>query len=261
MTKCTRVGKSIVTILGIVVTGFAAGCGGGGGSGGPSVDFDALHAQYLSPTGSVKGADLSTVKGALDKQSTASSIPVEMNARAGIRLQAVPASGVRIQGGTGSVACSGGGESESCTCPGGGSFSVSGASDQGGVEEATVDYSSCIFSDSSSAGTATDSISGDISFADYTTSPTMLIYSGTLQVTLTPPGTTESVDLNYALVNGMMTYSVDISSGNVLVQETGTWDSSTDSGSFTLVDKSGSWSCTFTNGTGTCTGPGGTISG
>jgi len=259
MTKC----KSIVGTLvgtGIAMTAFVAGCGGGGSSG-PSVDFNALHAEYLSPTGSVKASDLPTVKSAMDKQSAASSIPATLSARAGIRLQSVPGSGVRIQGGTGAVSCTGSGQSENCACPGGGSMSVNGVSDQGGVEQATIDYSACIFSDTSTGASDTASISGNMSFADYTTSPVMEIFSGTLQVTVTPPGTTESVDLNYALVNGMMTYSVDISGGNVLVQETGSWDASTDSGSFTLIDKSGTWNCTYTNGTGSCTGPGGTISG
>lgn len=261
MTKCTSVGKSIVGTLGIAVAGVVVGCGGGGSSG-PSVDFNALHAEYLSPSGALKASDLASVKSGMDKQSTASSIPLEMNARAGIRLQSLPSSGVRIQGGTGSVSCTGGGESETCSCPGGGSFSVDGASNQGGVEEATIDYSSCIFTEAAGTASATSSISGNMSFADYTTSPPMMIYSGTLQVTVTPPGTTDSIDLNYALVNGMMTYSIDVASGNVLVQETGSWDSSTDSGSFTLVDKNGTWNCTFTSGTGTCTGPNGvTVSG
>jgi hypothetical protein len=85
----------------------------------------------------------------------------------------------------------------------------------------------------------------------------MMIFDGTLDMTTTPPGTTEQVTLNYALVNGVETFSVAIGSGNVLVTESGTWDEATEIGTLTITDRSTTWTCTLSHGTGTCTGTGG----
>jgi hypothetical protein len=82
----------------------------------------------------------------------------------------------------------------------------------------------------------------------------MLIYSGTLTETITPPGTTTDVGMNVALVNGAISYNVTISNGNVLVQESGSWNPSTQTGTFHVVDHNGAWNCSATNGRGTCYG-------
>jgi hypothetical protein len=238
--------------FGIVMTALAVGCGGGGGgSGSTPVDFTALHAAYASPTGKLGAADVGAVATSLDKQSQTAGVPVTMSAKVG--LQGLPGSSLRLQNGGANCGESGG--DVSCTCPGGGSFAESGVSSQGGVVQATIDYSSCVYDDSGSSNAV--SISGSLSFADYSSSPPMMIYSGTIDETVTPPGTTETIDMNFALLDGVITYDVSISSGNVLVQDSGSWDPSTDTGSFTVIDQSGSWSCQLTNGAGTCTGSGG----
>ena len=123
---------------------------------------------------------------------------------------------------------------------------------------ATLSYNGCV----ETSGTVTESISGSISFAEYLTSPEMIIYAGDLNATVTPPGTTTTIQLNYAIVGSTISYSVEVSNGNVLVSDSGNWNASTNTGSFTVVDHSGTWSCTFTNGTGSCSGPNGqTVSG
>ena len=198
----------------------------------------------------------SAVEKALAQQSQSASIPMTMSAK--VSLQAASGSSLHIEGG--GTTCNGGNGGVSCSCPGGGSFDETGVSDQGGVVQATIDYDACV-EDASTSGSV--SISGTLSFADYAAAapnPEMIIYSGTLEETVTPPTTTTTINLDFALVNGVMTYSVDVSGGNVLVQESGSWDQSTDSGSFTVIDQGGTWQCQLTNGSGTCTGPGGSFS-
>jgi hypothetical protein len=58
----------------------------------------------------------------------------------------------------------------------------------------------------------------------------------------------------------MMSFNVKVADGNVLVQESLDWDTTTKSGSFTVVTKDGTTMCTLTDGAGTCTGPGGSVS-
>jgi hypothetical protein len=236
--------------VGMALASFAAGCGGGGGgsgSGGPPVDFGALHAQYTSPTGKLRASDVIPVANAFAKdQQTATPPLAAMSTRAGLKLD-----------GTGQPMCSAAaGGDVSCSCPGGGAFSESGASSQGGVVEANLDYQACVFSES---GSDSVTLNGSVAFADYAQqNPPMLIYSGTLQETITPPGTTDTIQMNFAMVGGVITYSVSLSGGgNVLVQDSGSWDASTDSGNFTVVDSDGSWTCTITNGAGTCSGSNG----
>lgn len=235
----------------LAVAAFAAGCGSSGsGSSGPSADFAALHQEYASPSAHFQASDVKAVEKALAQQSQSASVPTTMSAKG---------SSLHIEG-TGGTSCTGGSGGVSCSCPGGGSFDETGVSDQGGVVQATVDYDACVEITSTSD---TVSISGTLSFADYAAagaSSEMIIYSGTLTETVTPPGSTTTIDLDFALVNGVMTYAVDVSGGNVLVQASGSWDPSTDSGSFTVIDQSGTWQCQLTNGSGTCTGPGGSFS-
>jgi hypothetical protein len=242
--------RDLGMVVGAALASFAAGCGGGGGGSGGAgepVDFGALHAQYTSPTGKLRAGDVISVANAFAKdQQTATPPLTAMSARAGLKLD-----------GTGQPMCSGaGGGNVSCSCPGGGSFSETGVSSQGGVVEATVDYQACVFTQS---GGETLTLNGSVSFADYAQqNPTMLIYSGTVEETITPPGTTDSITMNFAMINGVITYDVSLSDGgNVLVQDSGSWDASTDTGSFTVIDSSGTWTCNITNGAGSCSGPNG----
>lgn len=119
----------------------------------------------------------------------------------------------------------------------------------------TVTYNAC--NESSDAATSI-TISGSVSF-DESINPMISIFSGSLDETISPPPQTIHIELNYALVNGMMSFNVKVADGNVLVQESLDWDTTTKSGSFTVVTKDGTTMCTLTDGAGTCTGPGGSV--
>ena len=252
-----RTTRSIRGAVGLAIAACAAGCGGGNGGGGSgeAVDFSALHAEYAAPSGALTGPDIAAVARALSRAQQTAGVPMGASARVRIAPvggasspQSAPEGTLRPQGGSGSF---------SYACPGGGNITETASSAENGYVSATLQYDACAFQETGGGATA----SGTISFADYQGPPLMLIYKGELAVTITPPGTTEQIDMNYALVNGQLTYSVELSSGNVLVSAAGSWDPATDSGSFTVIDKSGTWSCTYANGSGSCTGPGGTVSG
>jgi hypothetical protein len=243
-------------VLGAVIAASLLACGGGGsqGTGGSNVDFNALHTQYSAPSGRMQASDVPAVMKTLASDEASAAVPVTQSLD---RLRLGSASDVTIQNNP-PPQCSSSQGGVSCACPGGGSFSETGASSTSSGTTATIDYSSCQFTNSSSNQTYT--IDGTLSFADYTSPPpAMLIYSGSLTETITPPGTQTDINLNFALVNGQATYSATVSSGgNVLISENGSWDSSTETGSFTVTDSQGTWSCTATNGHGSCTGPSGT---
>jgi hypothetical protein len=237
------------------VAAYATACGSSGGSKGASsqANLAELRSQYTAPSGTLGSADIASVAQALSQeQAQTARIPVVPTSAP---LHATAVGSLSLENSP-MVSCTGGQGSETCTCPGGGSFSESGFSSSNNVALATVNYNACVFGET---GNTTESTSGSISFADYQTQPPMVIYSGTLDETVTPPGTTTQINMNYALVNGVVTYNVEISSGNVLVSESGSWDSSTESGSFTVTDKSGKWSCSVTNGAGSCTGANGKV--
>lgn len=247
-------------VLGAVIVASLWGCGGGSGGGqgsnGPNVDFGALHQQYAAPSGHLQSSDMPDVMKALSSDQVASAVPVTQsvehlhlgNVGSGVTIQNLPPQ------------CSGTQGNVSCACPGGGSFSETGGSSGAGGTEASLDFSSCVFTDTSSS--TTYEVNGTLSFDDVTSPPpAMLIYSGSFTETVTPPGTTDNVNLNYALINGQVTFNASVSSGgNVLIQESGSWDVSTETGSFTVVDSAGTWNCSATNGHGSCSGPNGTQS-
>jgi hypothetical protein len=245
-------------VLGITAVVGCSSSGSDGAGGGSSVDFAALRAQYTSPTGALVASNVLQVgSGLAQQESQTSGIPTA-TASAKTHIEAARRGVPRTMDSP--VTCSAVTASGvSCTCGGGGTFNetFSGEGSQTGVEEGTFDYDDCNFDDSGSA--TTDTVNGTMSFADYSTAPVMEIFSGSLSETITPPGTTTTEKFNYALVGGQLTYSITIASGTVLVSDDGSWDESTQSGSFTVTDKSGTWSCNITNGTGTCTGSSGTI--
>jgi hypothetical protein len=218
----TKMGR-IQGVVGLAVLGWAFGCGS---SPGGSADFTALYAQYTKPTGTLAKTDLSTVTSAFDKDQTQTSIPVSgasLHAGGGLRTQDI---------------------TENCTD--GGSFDIGSLSSSTTGEQATITYSSCSYG-------AGESVTGTISFAEWTSPEEILIYSGTLDVTA--GGKTDDVTLDFALVNGDYSWSVTLASGgNVLVSGSGDWDASTDTGMFTVTDSTTTWTCTWNKGSGTCTG-------
>jgi hypothetical protein len=120
----------------------------------------------------------------------------------------------------------------------------------------TETYDQCVYDVGSTLGDET--LNGSITFAEILdATPTIIAYQGSIDAVV--DGMTVHEDMNYALVGGEITYSVDVSDGNVLVQESASWDTTTQSGTFTVVDRSGSWSCSLSNGTGTCSGTQGSI--
>jgi hypothetical protein len=244
----------------LVAAGVAWGCGGGGSSGepgggpgsGPSTDFAALHSEYASPTGHFQAGDFAAVAGALAQNQQTSGVPVAASAKVNL---GDPGSGTTIQNNP-TVTCAPSGGAVVCNCPVSGTITETVASNSGGGGVATLTYTSCVFSSSSSGSVSLD---GTLSFENFTTPPPMTIYSGSLSETVTPPGTVTTINLNYALINGVISYTVTVASGTVLVSDTGSWNPSTKSGSFTVSDSSATWNCSLTNGSGTCTGPGGTF--
>jgi hypothetical protein len=245
------------TALALTACGSSAS-GNGGGGGASSTNFTALRTEYTAPSGSLASSDVLSVGkqlGTLESQSDNLPTSTQVHVVSGrLHPMDTPISCNTATASSGTI---------SCTCNGGGTFDEtfdsSGEPTGDGDEEGTIQYKDCALTDTSSGSTETDTITGSLSYADYTTAPEMLIYSGSISETVTPPGTTTTVDFNFALVNGALTYSVSVADGTVLVSDSGSWDESTQSGTFTVTDKSGSWTCTLTNGSGTCTGSSGSL--
>jgi hypothetical protein len=241
-------------VMGVALAAWAVGCGGGGGgsASGSSVDVNALRSEYTAPSGTLTRSNLSAVAMALSQDQKSAGIPTGFGAHAD-RAQA--AGRGAAQGLSDTLHPQSGPGSFTYNCPGGGSLSEQGEGAGNGYVTATIDYQNCVFTE----GSISDTANGTITFAEWQGPPLLLIYKGSLTVTVTPPGTTTTVYMNYALDNGNIAYSVQVSDGNVIVSVTGSWDATTDSGTFTATDKTGTWSCTFTNGSGTCTGTAGMI--
>jgi hypothetical protein len=234
---------------GLLIAVCATGCGGGDSKpSGP--DFGALQKEYTSPSGTLQAGDKAAIIAALDSQSASGGVGVLSAPR-----QNADGPGPHVLATT--PTCSAPTASgETCTCPGGGSYAVSiGASSANGAT-GTVTYNAC--NESSDAATSI-TLSGSVSF-DESINPMIFIYSGSIDETISPPPQTIHIDLNYALINDMMSFNVKVADGNVLVQESLDWDTTTKSGSFTVVTKDGTTMCTLTDGAGTCTGPGGSVS-
>ena len=236
----------------LLVAVCATGCGGGDDKpSGGSADFGALQKQYSSPTGTLHAEDKSALLKALDNQSAASGLG---------GLSAMPGTpGGQKTLGASPITC---GMATSsgvvCTCSGGGNLTETFSASQGSMNiSGSAKYNACTLTE----GTSTIKISGTLNFSDITTPPPALfIYNGTITETITPPGETVTVSINYAMTaDGKTEYTVDVSDGNVVIAASGNWDSTTDSGTFTVTTKDGTSTCTLTNGAGSCTGPGGTV--
>jgi hypothetical protein len=231
--------RRIQGIVGLAVLGWAFGCGSSNSSGGGSANFSALYTQYTAPTGKLAKTDLGGVGKAFTADQTQKSIPVGGASLAPGRLTSQ--GGLKAQGIT---------ETESCTD--GGNFAI----DIGSIvvanseEAATITYNSCSYSPG-------ESVSGTLSFAEWSSPKEVFIYDGSL--TVTDGSMTDTVNLDYALINGTISWSVDVASGNVLVSESGDWNIANDTGTLTITDSQGTWNCTWTTTQATCTGPGGTI--
>jgi hypothetical protein len=252
-----RVGMGLSGFGGVLIALCATGCGGGDDKpSGSSADFSALQKQYTSPSGTLHATDKAAIIAGLDNANASESSGVGiLSARMG-GTTAPPGSHV-LAGEPISCPTTGNSSNINCTCAGGGSVGVSASASQGSSNvSATESYNSCKITE----GTTTAEIDGTVKFAIITDPPPMMeIFSGKLTETVTPPGETVTIDMEYALVNGVASYNVQVGDGNVLIQATGTWDSTTDSGSFTVVTKDGTTTCTLTNGAGSCTGAGGSV--
>ncbi len=250
-------GMGVWSGLGVALIALGAtGCGGGDDkpSGGPSADFSGLHEAYLHPSGTLSKGDKKAIIAGLDGQNASSSVQV-MSAKLG---------GSRGPGAhvldDAPFACgtpSGGSTTQTCACNGGGTVKIGGSANQDGSgAQSSLTYDDCKYS----SGTSSVIVDGTLEYAEISNPPPlMIIYKEHLTETVTPPGDKVSIDLSYALVNGVATYSVDVGDGNVLIQANGSWDSTTKSGSFTVITKDGSTSCKLTNGEGSCTGAGGSV--
>jgi hypothetical protein len=227
----------------------ATGCGGGDSKpSGP--DFSALQKQYTMPSGTLAATDKDAIIAALDSQSASAGAGV-LSAPPGLSNSKGPGPHVLDTTPNCGAATA---QGASCSCPGGGSYSISIGSSSSNGASGTIDYQMC------NEGTAADGIAltGNVSF-DESLDPMMFIYSGSIDETISSPPETLHIDLNYALINDMLSYNVTVGDGNVLIQASADWDTTTKSGSFTVVTKDGTTMCTLTNGAGSCTGAGGTV--
>jgi hypothetical protein len=245
--RCVALGIAACGVLGA-----ATGVGCGGSSKGSSPDLSALRTLYASPTGTLTGAEIKTVGDALTKeQSTDTSSIAVLSVKKSIdrvsgRIYVEDAPGANPY--TCGPASSSG---ESCTCNGGGTFdeAFAASSDETSFE-GTLAYHDCTTSYDDGTGDG-ETIDGTLNYAEYLdSSPAIIAYSGSLDITAA--GTTVHEDLNYASIGGTLTYSVSVSSGNLLVQASGSWDGTTDTGTFTVIDHSATWQCTLSNGSGSC---------
>lgn len=242
-----------------VAAGLCVACGSSGGSSGSKAgalslaSFETLRTQYTSPSGTLDASEIPAVEAALSQEEGSATVMRQRVAPHSLEVATVhPLSS--------SVSCAPATANGmvTCSCSVSGSITESVVGTSGDVVEETANYDSCV-EEEADAG-ETDSLSGTLSFADFETAPAMIIYSGTLSDTVTPPGTTTTIDLDYAIIGGVITYDVMVASGNVLVSLSGSWDPTTDSGAFTVTDKTGTWTCNLTDGSGSCTnGSGGTI--
>jgi hypothetical protein len=245
-----RVGTALSGFGGLLIAVCATGCGGGGDSKPSGPDFSTLQKEYTHPSGTLAATDKDAIIAALDSQSASAGAGI-LSAPPGLSNAKGPGPHVLDTTPTCGTPTSSG---ETCTCPGGGSYAVSVGSSSSNGATGTVSYKMC------NEGTAADAITltGNVSF-DESLSPMIFIYSGSIDETLSSPPTTLHVDLNYALIGDMLSYNVTVGDGNVLVQASADWDTTTKTGSFTVVTKDGTTMCTLTNGAGSCTGAGGTV--
>ncbi len=234
----------------------AAGCGGDDDkpSGGSSADFGALHEEYAHPSGTLSKDDKDAIIAGLDEQGRASEVKPNSAMVGGATapgphvLQSLPYT---------CGAAAGGSTTLNCPCTGSGKVEISTSANQDGSSiQFSENFDDCKYTESGS----TVVLDGSIDYAQINSPPpVMTIYKEHLTETVTPPGDTVSIDLNYAVINGETSYSVKVGDGNVLIQASGSWNSTTKSGTFTVVTKDGSTSCTLTNGEGSCTGAGGSV--
>jgi hypothetical protein len=222
--------RTIQGVLGLAVLGCALGCGSSSNAG--SGDFGALYTQYTKPSATLGKGDLPSVVKALSTNSAQKSIPVTGASLApgGLRVQDI---------------------TETLSCTDGGNFSIGIPTESSNYETATITYSDCSYDPG-------ESVSGTLNYAFWSSPTSVWIYDGTL--TVTSAGQTDQITLDYALLDGEITWSVSVDGGNVLVSESGSWDPTTNSGDFTITDSRGSWSCTWNGSSGKCTGSGGTVS-
>ncbi|MEO8901521.1 MAG: hypothetical protein ABI488_07340 [Polyangiaceae bacterium] len=235
----------------------ATACGGGDDKPSGSADFGALQKKYASPSGTLSASDKDAIIKGLDQQSDASASGIApAGARVGIGgagkgphvLDTAPFTcGTPAQGQT----------SVSCACTGGGTVGISGSASQDGSNVQTSEsFNNCKFDEAGSSAV----INGSFTSAEISSPPpAMTIIKEAFTETITPPGETIKIDLDYAEIGGMVSYSVDVADGNVVLSAAGNWDSTTDSGSFTVTTKDGTYSCSLTNGAGDCTGSGGSV--
>ncbi|MEO7032771.1 MAG: hypothetical protein ABI548_02985 [Polyangiaceae bacterium] len=250
------VGWTGVGALLVALSATACGSGDDKPSGG-SADFGALQKKYANPSGTLSASDKDAIIKGLDQQSDASSSGIApLGAHVGI---GGAGKGAHVLD-TAPFTCGSStqGASVSCTCNSGGTVAISGSASQDGssVQE-SESFNNCKFDEAGSSVV----VNGSMTYAEITSPPpAMTIIKESFTETITPPGDTIKLDLDYAEIGGMLSYSVDVADGNVLLSASGNWDSTTDSGSFTVTTKDGTYSCSLTNGAGDCTGSGGSVS-
>jgi hypothetical protein len=222
--------KLLVTALAPLLAAGAVACGGGSGGGGP--DFGALHAKYTAPTGTLQASDLAGLASAVTG-----------------RLE-----NTIMLGGSGTTSCVEKGQGSTCSCPGGGSITLTADPDQGDAMVSSLQYSSCSYDQGTDSFVVTGSAEQAVYDKD---NPPMTLLEGSLDGTLTPVGSTMKMDLDFAQVDGNVEWSIDVPSGNVVVQYSDAWYVQTNTGSFTVIDKTGTYLCTYTGSSASCTGSNG----
>jgi hypothetical protein len=248
-----RVGMGLYGFGGVLIALCATGCGGGDDKpSGSSPDFSALQKQYASPSGTLHASDKAAIIAALDSSSaTKGASPLSAPPQFG----SSDGPGPHVLG-TGPT-CSTSSQNSICiACPGGGTLTTNIGSGSAKGASGTEVYNQCNY------GTTADSLllNGKVDFVEIIDPPPVtLIYSGSIDESIASPPETLHVDLNYAFIGDMIAYNVKVSDGNVLIEGSANWDTTTQTGSFTVVTKDGTTSCTLTNGAGSCTGTGGTV--
>jgi hypothetical protein len=241
--------RSFNLAIGALGALLAAACGGGDSGGGASANFSALRTEYTKPTGTLKATDMKAVLKSLTQSQGASQLgPLSEHA------PSAGASGLHLEGSS-TPMCTQSGSGASCTCTNGGKYEVTEAASSGEQVSGTVHYDHCDFGGQSyddAGDVASLVMDGNMSFAFYTSPPpAMYIYSGTITETITPPGTTATVQMNYAMIGSSMAYLVDVADGSVVVTET-SWSASSNTGTLSILDASTTWTCTLTDGAGSC---------
>jgi hypothetical protein len=227
-----------------------APAGSAGGNRAP--DLAALEAKLTTATGTFDAEQGASIRDALSRQSRAvrqNALPVAGATSSSTRSlgQLSPADLHTLDNGPSCPSLGTEGGSQTCPCSYGGTTTVDASpfvyGPGGRFDESSTAYANA-------CGTSADRIVDGIAYVHIKSPPLVAIVSLHFVVS---GKESARVDVDYLRKDGVTTYSVDVADGQVLVSIKGTWDDSTETGAYVVIDKNETWTCNLTQGKGECT--------